>query len=107
MQEHMNVSSMPKTSSFQMRINPEVKKRAEEIYANYGMTLTDAVNIFIQQSINVEGLPFLVTQSSKEALREQAVTLLMAELKKGENSVRIDADWVSEEEMLAEFGETR
>ena len=103
MQEHMNVSSMPKTSTFQMRINPEVKKRAEEIY----MTLTDAVNIFIQQSINVEGLPFLVTQSSKEALREQAVTLLMAELKKGENSVRIDADWVSEEEMLAEFGETR
>ena len=55
----------------------------------------------------MEGLPFLVTQSSKEALREQAVTLLMAELKKGENSVRIDADWVSEEEMLAEFGETR
>ena len=107
MQEHMNVSSMPKTSSFQMRINPEVKKRAEEIYANRGMTLTDAVNIFIQQSINVEGLPFLVTQSSKEALWEQAVTLLMAELKKGENSVRIDADWVSEEEMLAEFGETR
>ena len=107
MQENMNVSSMPKTSSFQMRINPEVKKRLEEIYANCGMTLTDAVNIFIQQSINVEGLPFLVTQSSKEALREQAVTLLMAELKKGENSVRIDADWVSEEEMLAEFGETR
>ena len=82
MQEYMNVSSMPKTSSFQMRINPEVKKRAEEIYANCGMTLTDAVNIFIQQSINVEGLPFLVTQCSKEALREQAVTLLMAELKK-------------------------
>ena len=107
MHENMNVSSMPKTSSFQMRINPEVKKRAEEIYANCGMTLTDAVNIFIQQSINVEGLPFLVTQSSKEALREQAVTLLMAELKKGENSVRMDADWVSEEEMLAEFGETR
>ena len=107
MQEHMNVSSMPKTSSFQMRINPEVKKRLEEIYANCGMTLTDAVNVFIQQSINVEGLPFLVTQSSKEALWEQAVTLLMAELKKGENSVRMDADWVSEEEMLAEFGETR
>ena len=43
MQEHMNIASMPKTSSFQMRINPEVKKRAEEIYANCGMTLTDAV----------------------------------------------------------------
>ena len=106
MQEHMNVSSMPKTSSFQMRINPEVKKRLEEIYANCGMTLTDAVNVFIQQSINVEGLPFLVTQSSKEALREQAIALLMTELKKGEDSVRSDTDWISEEEMLAEFGET-
>ena len=104
MQEHLNVSSMPKTASFQMRINPEIKQRAEDIYANCGMTLTDAINIFIQQSINVEGLPFLVTQSSKEALREQAITLLMAELKKGEDSVRSDADWVSEEEMLAEFG---
>lgn len=107
MQENMNVSSMPKTSSFQMRINPEVKKRLEEIYANCGMTLTDAVNVFIQQSINVEGLPFLVTQSSKEALREQAIALLMTELKKGEDSVRSDTDWISEEEMLAEFGETR
>lgn len=104
MQEHLNVSSMPKTTSFQMRINPEIKKRAEDIYANCGMTLTDAINIFIQQSINIEGLPFLVTQSSKEALREQAITLLMAELKKGEDSVRSDADWVSDEEMLAEFG---
>lgn len=104
MQEHLNVSSMPKTTSFQMRINPEIKKRAEDIYANCGMTLTDAINIFIQQSINIEGLPFLVTQSSKEALREQAITLLMAELKKGEDSVRSDDDWVSEEEMLAEFG---
>ena len=106
MQENMNVSSMPKTSSFQMRINPEVKKRLEEIYANCGMTLTDAVNVFIQQSINVEGLPFLVPQSSKEALREQAIALLMTELKKGEDSVRSDTDWISEEEMLAEFGET-
>lgn len=104
MQEPLNISSMPKTSSFQMRINPEIKKRAEDIYANCGMTLTDAINIFIQQSINVEGLPFLVTQSSKEALREQATALLMAELKKGEESIQNDSDWISEEDMLAEFG---
>lgn len=87
-----------------MRINPEIKKRAEDIYANCGMTLTDAINIFIQQSINVEGLPFLVTQSSKEALREQATALLMAELKKGEESIQNDSDWISEGDMLAEFG---
>lgn len=107
MQEPLNILSMPKTSSFQMRINPEIKKRAEDIYANCGMSLTDAINVFIQQSINVEGLPFLVTQDSKEALREQAAALLMAELGKGDASVRSEADWISEEEMLAEFGGNR
>ena len=102
--ENLNVASMAKTSSFQMRINPTVKKHVEDIYADCGMTLTDAINIFIQQSINVKGLPFLVTQSSKEALHEQAAALLMAELKKGENSVHSDEDWISEEEMLTELG---
>lgn len=103
MAEPMNVATMPKTASFQMRINPEVKQRAEEIFARCGLTLTDAVNIFLQQSLNTGGLPFLVTQNSQQALHEQAVALLMAELKRGEDSVHSEGDWVSEDEMLAEF----
>lgn len=98
------VATAPKTSTFQMRINPEIKECVENIYANCGMTLTDAINAFIQQSINVGGLPFLVTQSSREALRDQAISALMAELKKGDASVRSDADWISEEDILKEFG---
>ena len=86
MEKILNVATAPKTGTFQMRINPEIKERVEKIYANCGMTLTDAINTFIQQSINVEGMPFLVTQNSKEALREQAVSQLMMELKKGEDS---------------------
>ncbi len=100
----MTVATAPKTATFQMRINPEIKKQVEEIYAASGMTMTDAVNAFLQQSINVGGLPFLVTQNSKDALRAQAIALLMAELKNGEDSVRSEEDWISEEEMLAEFG---
>ncbi|MDO5422687.1 MAG: type II toxin-antitoxin system RelB/DinJ family antitoxin [Eubacteriales bacterium] len=104
MEKIMSVATAPKTGTFQMRINPEIKERVEAIYARCGMTLTDAVNAFIQQSLNVEGMPFLVTQNSQEALREQAVSILMKELKNGENSVKSDKDWISEEEMLAEFG---
>ncbi len=104
MSEHICVATAPKTSTFQMRINPEVKERLERIYANCGMTLTEAINAFLQQSLNVEGLPFLVTQNSKEALQEQAVAQLLLELKKGDASVQTTADWVSEEEMLEEFG---
>ncbi|MBR6635440.1 MAG: type II toxin-antitoxin system RelB/DinJ family antitoxin, partial [Clostridia bacterium] len=51
MSEFMSVTNSPKTSTFQMRINPEIKEQVENIYARCGMTLTDAINIFIQQSI--------------------------------------------------------
>ena len=104
----LNVATAPKNGTFQMRINPEInpeiKDRVERIYANCGMTLTDAINTFLQQSINVGGLPFLVTQNSKEALRQQAITMLMQELKKGEDSVKSETDWISEEDLAAEFG---
>jgi addiction module RelB/DinJ family antitoxin len=87
-----------------MRINPEIKAQVEQIYARCGMTMTDAINAFLQQSINVEGLPFLMTQNSKEALREQTVARLMLEFKKGEDSMQSEADWGSEKELLHEFG---
>lgn len=101
----MNITSAPKTATFQMRINPEIKKEVETIYANCGMTLTDAVNAFLQQTINVGGMPFIVNQNNPEILKQQAIALLMAELKEGESSVKAPSDWIPEEDILAEFGE--
>ena len=75
----MNIVDAPKTGTFQMRINPEVKKQVESLYAKCGMTLTDAVNAFFQQSLNVGGLPFLMNQNSEAVIRQQAIALLLAE----------------------------
>ena len=69
----MNIVDAPKTGTFQMRINPEVKKQVESLYAKCGMTLTDAVNAFFQQSLNVGGLPFLMNQNSEEVMRQQVI----------------------------------
>ena len=49
MENHLCVATAPKTGTFQMRINPEIKKEVERIYENCGMTLTDAINAFLQQ----------------------------------------------------------
>jgi len=102
--ENLNVMEAPKTSTIQMRINPEIKNQAEQLFQNCGMTLTDAINVFIQQAMNAGGMPFIVTQNSREALRDQAIARLMSEIQKGRDSVRSESDWVSEEEMLAHFG---
>jgi len=49
---------MAKTATMTIRIDPTIKLAAEKLYAHYGMSLTDAINVFIYQSINVKGLPF-------------------------------------------------
>lgn len=103
MVQKLSVATAPKTSTFQARINPEIKAEVESIYAKSGLTLTEAFNLFIQQSLNVEGLPFLVTSDSKELLREQAVMKLMSELKKGEDSVKSESDWISQDDIMKEF----
>ena len=103
MDNTLNIATAPKDSTFQVRINSEIKKAVEEIYAKTGMTLTDAFNTFIQQSINVEGLPFLVTKNSKEALREQAIAMLMMDLKRAEE--RADKEgWIDADELERELG---
>lgn len=65
--------------------------------------MADAFNTFIKQTINVEGLPFLVTQNSKKALREQAVALLMMDLKRAEE--RADKEgWIDADDLEKELG---
>ena len=51
---------MAKTAVINIRTEPETKRDAEELFAACGLTLTDAINIFIKQSLNFGGLPFKV-----------------------------------------------
>ena len=43
------ILSSPKTDMFRLRINPEVRRDLEAVYARNGLTLTDAINVFFQQ----------------------------------------------------------
>ncbi|MEL7568162.1 MAG: type II toxin-antitoxin system RelB/DinJ family antitoxin [Dehalobacterium sp.] len=49
---------MAKSASMYIRIDPKVKADVEAIYSRYGMSITDAINIFLYESRNVGGLPF-------------------------------------------------
>lgn len=80
------IISAPKTDTFRFRINPEIRKQVEEVYAQNGLTLTQAINVFIQQSINVGGLPFAIPAESAEVRKAKALNRLMSELERGEQS---------------------
>ena len=49
---------MAKTASLNIRLDSEIKKTAESVYSHYGLSLAEAVTVFIHQSCNIGGLPF-------------------------------------------------
>jgi len=51
---------MAKTEELRVRIAPEDKEKAKEVFAQCGLTPSAAVTMFIRQSILVGGLPFQV-----------------------------------------------
>ncbi len=47
--------------SANISIDAEVKKQAQELFAELGMDLSTAVNIFLRQSIRSRSIPFAIT----------------------------------------------
>lgn len=45
-------------TTMNIRVDSDVKNNAKKIFAELGMDLTTAVNIFLRQSIREHGIPF-------------------------------------------------
>ena len=50
------------------RIDNDVKRAADELFNNLGLSLSAAITIFIKQSIAHRGLPFAVCESGSQAM---------------------------------------
>lgn len=99
----MDVVSAAKTDTFRMRINPDVRKHLEQVYGRTGLTLTDAVNVFFQQSLNAGGFPFPVTEDNGALIKAKALARLMKELDAGDR----DSVSYTEDEVYARLGVPR
>jgi len=49
-----------KTANYNIRLDPNVKVRAEETYSQFGLNLSEAINVFLHMSIKWQGFPFEV-----------------------------------------------
>ena len=56
---------MAKTSSISMRVDPEFKNKVENLFDELGLSVTEAINIFLHQSVLQGGLPFEVKNYKK------------------------------------------
>ena len=50
---------MPNTS-MNIRMDSEIKKQAQELFAQFGLDMTTAVNMFLRQAIRQRGIPFSI-----------------------------------------------
>ena len=60
---------MSKTS-MSIRLDSEVKEQAQQVFNSLGMDMTTAINIFLRQAIQYQGLPFDVRLDESRKLVE-------------------------------------
>jgi len=59
---------MSDTISINIRMDKELKKQAEEIFNDFGMSMTTAFNIFVKQAIREQAIPFKIQREDRDAL---------------------------------------
>jgi len=59
---------MSKSAMVRARIEPELKKHTEDIFARIGLSVTQAITLFYKQVEARNGLPFNVVVPTKETI---------------------------------------
>jgi DNA-damage-inducible protein J len=49
---------MAKTAVINVRTEPDIKAQVENLYKSMGVSLSDAINMFLYKSLDFNGLPF-------------------------------------------------
>ena len=53
---------MAQTINVNIRMDENLKKQAEQLFADLGMNMTTAINVFVRQSVSYGGIPFEIVR---------------------------------------------
>lgn len=92
---------MAKKSTLNVRISLEIKHIIKTLYSSFGITITDAINMFLHQSILVDNLPFNLKQhrynSATEAAIQEARDIMIGKIQ--------TKNYTSIQEMIEDFND--
>jgi DNA-damage-inducible protein J len=89
---------MPRTAEIKLRIDPKLKAEATELYGRWGLNLTDAVTIFLNQSVATGGLPFSMRQAVAPAFDWDSPAVIRKDPTTGRTV--LPAGWDAEEDAV-------
>ncbi len=72
-------------------LDTAMKKKAQEIFKQYGMGLSDAFNIFLSQSVMEKGIPFQIKIPNKETAE------VIKDAREGKNMTKVSLEDLKEE----------
>lgn len=61
------------TSNITIRIDEELKKQAEELFADLGFNMTTAFTTFIRQAVREQRIPFVISRDTPNQETMQAI----------------------------------
>lgn len=56
-----------------IKIDPELKEQAQELFESLGLSLSAAVNVFLRQSVREQAIPFRIGEPLPNAQTLQAI----------------------------------
>lgn len=62
-----------KSVNVTVRIDKELKKQADALFSDLGMSLSTAFNIFLKQSVREQQMPFIISRNVPNALTREAM----------------------------------
>ncbi|MBS4030787.1 MAG: type II toxin-antitoxin system RelB/DinJ family antitoxin [Clostridiales bacterium] len=81
---------MEKTATLNLRVNPDVKRRVEEVLSQLGIPMSTAIDIYLKQILMTGGIPFDVKLPKAPAsVNADLMTTdeIYAKLKEGYNDI--------------------
>lgn len=63
---------MKKNASLNIRVESDLKKDAEAIFQDLGISTSIAINLFLKQVVKSDGIPFEIKRESQEILSKKA-----------------------------------
>jgi len=72
-------------------LDTAMKKKAQEIFKQYGMGLSDAFNIFLTQAVMEKGIPFQIKIPNDETAQ------VIKEARVGKNMTKVSLDALKKE----------
>jgi len=84
-----------KSTNYNIRLNPDVKSQAEKTFAEFGLNLSEAINVFLHMAIKHRGFPFEIRapKLNNETLRAiQETEQIIAEYDAGSRTPKLFAN---------------